>query len=77
MTLGEVLFHLDEVYNTQAMKPEVRFAAQHAFRMLVAFKCARQLTDDLPAHRLSVEAWATDESSRREDVPTHQISGHI
>lgn len=77
MTLGEVLFHLDEVYNTQALNPEVRFAAQHAYRMLVAFKCARQLTDDFPAHRLSVEAWATDESSRRADVSAYQISGHI
>lgn len=71
MTLADVLFHLDEVTHCPTMTTELRHAARQAHRMLVAFKCARKLPDHYPAERLAIEAWATDESSRREDVPAN------
>lgn len=64
MTVDDVIYSLDTIWNSEALDPKARAAARYAYRHLVAFKCARHLNGLMHADRLSDEAWATDESAR-------------
>jgi hypothetical protein len=68
MTVDDVLYGLDTLWNSEALDPKARAAARYAYRHLVAFKCARHLNGLMHADRLADEAWATDESR---DVPAN------
>lgn len=77
MTLDDVLYGLDTLCNSEALSKETRSAARYAHRHLVAFKCARRLDGDTDAALLSMVAWETDESSRRDAVPQNKICGAL
>jgi hypothetical protein len=68
MTVDDVLYGLDTLWNSEALDPNARRAAKFAYHTLVAFKCARKLDGKMPAAELPEAAWATDESR---DVPAH------
>ena len=68
MTVDDVLYGLDTLWNSEALDRDARAAARFAYHTLVAFKCARKLDGKMPAASLPGEAWATDESR---DVPAH------
>ena len=63
MTLDDILYSLDTIWNSEALDPQARFAARAAYRTLVAFKCSRALAGDTTADQLHEAAWTDDRSS--------------
>lgn len=63
MTLDDILYSLDTIWNSEALDPQARVAARAAYRILVAFKCSRALAGDTTADQLHEAAWTDDRSS--------------
>ena len=63
MTVDDVLYGLDTIWNSEALDPKARAAARYAYRHLVAFKCSRALAGDTTADQLHEAAWTDDRSS--------------
>lgn len=63
MTLDDILYSLDTIWNSEALDPQARFAARAAYRTLVAFKCSHGLAGDTTADQLHEAAWTDDRSS--------------
>lgn len=63
MTLDDILYSLDTIWNSEALDPQARVAARAAYRILVAFKCSHGLEGDTTADQLHEAAWTDDRSS--------------
>lgn len=75
MTINDLLYKLDSVYNSGALDRSVRDAAQHAYQFIIAFKCARHLDGDDPADGLKHIAWTDDRS--KEDAPPREVARSV